>query len=262
MRLTDALLAPSLAVVDRSAWARAVESTPRVLAGLVAAAGGGVAARVTSHEVRVALGGARSSSGDDEFSWSAMTAARPLGLAALESLLFGKARTPAEAVREVVATAAGRAGGWFRPPSQLDRWLTGLAPAGRAAVGAAAVTWATRLWSALDWDALPTPLVLGRDHWRDSPDLGGLALRSRAEVRCGSAHLVLLTGARRETARHELSLVTLVEALRAPEATALPVVGWWPDSGHLIRVEPEPAVLDMGVAAVAAVLRGRRREAA
>jgi hypothetical protein len=255
MRLTDALVAPSLGAGDVRAWGRAVESTPRVLGGM---AGAG-RARVTAHEVRVALGGGREGR---PFAWSAVTAARPLGLAALQSLLFGASRTPAEAVREVVAAGAGRGGGWFRPPSQLDRWLAGLAPAGRAAVGAAAVTWTTRLWSALDWDALPTPLVLGRDHWWDSPHGGGLALRSRAEVRCGSADLVLLTGARRESARHELSLVTLVEALRTPEAAPRPVVGWWPDSGHLIRVEPEPAVLDLGVAAVAAVLRGRRQAAA
>ena len=138
-----------------------------------------------------------------------------------------------------------------------------LVPAGKAAVGAAAVTWATRLWTAVDWDALPTPLVIGRDHWWDSPQPPLLALRSRVEVRCPSAHLVVLTGARRDSARHELCLALLVEALRAADGSPPPpVVGWWPDSGHVMRVDPQPAMLDLGVAAVGAVLRARRHLAA
>ncbi len=141
--------------------------------------------------------------------------------------------------------------------SQLDRWVAGLSPAGRAAVTADAVTWATRLWCALDWTALPSAPVIGRDRWWDSPHSALLALRGRADVRTGQAHLVVLSGPRRESARAELALVTLVEALRGRGA-APPgrVVGWWPDSGHLVRVEPEPAVLTLGAEAVAVVLTG------
>jgi hypothetical protein len=263
MRITEALVAPA-AAVSEVAWRVAVDGTPRVLAGLAAAASGGKPMRLTAHDVRVALGRPGGEADDPApFAWSTRTAQRSLGLAAVESLLFGTSRSPVDAVREVVADAVRRGGGGTQPPSRLDRWLAGLPPAGRAAVGAAAVTWATRLWCAVDWDALPTPLVIGRDHWWHSPDSALLALRSRAEVRCGSAHLVVLTGERRASARQELSLVTLVEALRARDgAPPLPVVGWWPDSGHLVRVDSEPAVLDMAVAGIGAVLRSRRRVAA
>jgi len=65
----------------------------------------------------------------------------------------------------------------------------------------------------------------------------------------------VLSGPRRQSTRAELALVTLVDALRGrgPAAPAR-VVGWWPDSGHLVRLEPEPAVLTWGAEAVAAVL--------
>jgi hypothetical protein len=252
MRLTEALVAAPVAV-DEAGWRRTVVGLERRLGALGAGSG---RLRVTGYDVQVALGG--SPVRDEPFAWSARTAQRALGLTAVERLLFGSSRSPADAVREVVAEATRNAGGG----DQLDRWIAGLPPAGRAAVGATAVTWATRLWSALDWDALPTPLVVGRDHWWNSPRSSLLALRSRVEIRCGSANLVVLTGARRATARDELSLVTLVETLRTADgAPPVPVVGWWPDSGHLVRVESGPAVLDMGVAAVGAVL-GTRRAAA
>jgi hypothetical protein len=174
-------------------------------------------------------------------------------------MLFGPSRSPVEAVRDVVAAAVQREYGG----DQLDRWLAGLPPSGRAAVGAAAITWATRLWSAVDWDALPTPLFIGRDRWWTSPHSAMLALRSRVEVRCASANLVVLTGARRDSVRHELSLVTMVEALRTPAGERpAPVVGWWPESGHMVRVESEPATLDLGLAALGTVLRRGRLQSA
>ena len=117
------------------------------------------------------------------------------------------------------------------------------------------MTWTTRLWCALDWAAFDPPPVIGRDHWWDSPHSALLALRGRAEVRTTDAHLVVLSGPRRDSVRSELALVTLVEALRS--RTAAPpgrVIGWWPDSGHLVRLEPEPAVLPLATQAVARVL--------
>ena len=67
----------------------------------------------------------------------------------------------------------------------------------------------------------------------------------------------MLSGPRRDSVRAELALVTLVEALRA-RGSGVPgrVVGWWPDSGRLVRVEPEPAVLTLGAEAVGLVLAG------
>jgi hypothetical protein len=84
-----------------------------------------------------------------------------------------------------------------------------------------------------------------------------LALRGRADVRTASAHLVVLSGPRRDSVRAELALVTLVESLRARGGDAPGrVVGWWPDSGHLVRVEPEPSVLALGTEAVELALGG------
>jgi hypothetical protein len=53
----------------------------------------------------------------------------------------------------------------------------------------------------------------------------------------------------------ELALVTLVESLRAPAAGPPGrIVGWWPDSGHTVRLEPEPRVLALGVDSVSRAL--------
>jgi hypothetical protein len=116
----------------------------------------------------------------------------------------------------------------------------------------------------VDWEALGEVPLIGRDHWWESPHSSLLALRSRADVRTGSAHLVTLTGPRRDSVRAELSVIALVEALRAREGEVPGrVVGWWPESGHLVRVEVEPAVLTLGVSAVTrTLLRGRERAAA
>jgi hypothetical protein len=158
-----------------------------------------------------------------------------------------------------------------RTASQLDRWLASLPAAGRSAVVAEAVTWATRLWCALDWPALGVAPVVGRDQWWDSPHSALLALRGRADIRTGVAHLVVLSGPRRDSVRAELALVALVDALRGGgggagggaasargEGGAAPgrVVGWWPDSGRIVRVEPHPTVLTLAADAVGLVLAG------
>jgi hypothetical protein len=263
--LTAALLAP-LPGVAPGPWREALDEARRALAAL-ATRGRIGPTRITEHAVRTAFdpdpprGG-----GDAPFAWSARTARRPIGLAAVRALAAGEAGTPADAVRargadssRLVRTGAAAAAA----PSSLDRWLTGLSPAGRAAVGAEAVTWATRLWCAVDWGALDGPLVIGRDHWWDSPHSSLLALRSRAEVRAAAAHLVVLSGPRRDSVPSELALVLLVESLRA-RGGAPPgrVVGWWPESGHLVRVEPEPQALPLGTAAVARVVGSGARMAA
>ncbi len=68
---------------------------------------------------------------------------------------------------------------------------------------------------------------------------------------------MVLSGPRRGSVRAELALVTLVESLRA-RGGEVPgrVVGWWPDSGHLVRVEPEPAAVTLGAEAVELALGG------
>jgi hypothetical protein len=257
--LTAALVEPVLPV-DPAAWHATLHDVESTLAGLAVRRAGARTFRVTDHEVRVALGRADETGEERPFEWSARTARRALGLAAVRTLVAGGARTPEEAVRRRLADSVR----WVRDGdpgvSPLDRWVTGLGPAGRAVVAAESVTWATRLWCALDWTALGalgSPPVIGRDRWWDSPHSALLALRGRADVRTDRAHLVVLSGPRRASVRSELALVALVDALRTHEQAApARIVGWWPDSGHLIRIEPHPAVLTLACDAIALVLAG------
>ncbi len=254
--LTAALVEP-VPSVDGAAWHGALANAETTLARLAVRRAGAKPFRVTDHEIRVGLGRDQN---DEErpFEWSARTARRALGLGAVRAMVTGEARSPVEAVR----LRLGQSVRWVREgslgTSPLDRWVSGLGPAGRAAVAADAITWATRLSCALDWTALGqlgTPPVIGRDRWWDSPHSALLALRGRADVRTGRADLVVLSGPRRSSVRSELALVTLVDALRAQgNATPGRVVGWWPDSGHLVRVEPDPAVLTLACDAIAVVL--------
>jgi hypothetical protein len=182
----------------------------------------------------------------------------------VRALLAREARSPSEGARRAIDEAIRSTRRGERPVSGLERWLSGLPDAGLAAVEADAVTWATRLWCALDWRAFEEAPVIGRDHWWNSPHSSLLAIRSRAEVRSVardrvgspfSVHLVVLGGPRRPTIRSELSVVAMVESLRA--VRSLPpgrIVGWWPDSGHLVKVEVDQAALAAGVAAVARAL--------
>ena len=253
-RLTDALVAP-VPPVDAPSWQAAHADATAMLARLAVRRAGAGPFRVTDHEVRSVLhGDASDRAAPSPFAWSARTARRALGLAAVRLLVAGGARSPVEAVRARLDESAR----WVREgnpcASRLDRWLAGLPPAGRAAAGADAVTWCTRLWCAVDWAALGPAPVIGRDRWWDSPHSALLALRGRAEVRTERANLVVLSGPRRDSVRAELALVTLVESLRSRGGAPGRVVGWWPDSGHLVRVDPEPAVLTLGAEAVALVL--------
>jgi hypothetical protein len=257
--LTAALLEPALPL-DDEAWRATLRDVEATLAGLAVRRAAAGAFRITDHEVRVALGRPDAKDEERPFEWSARTARRAVGLAAVRALVAGEARTPAEAVRHRLAESVGWVRDGYPGVSPLDRWVTGLGPAGRAVVAAEAVTWATRLWCALDWTALGAagrPPLIGRDRWWDSPHSALLALRGRADVRTDRAHLVVLSGPRRASVRPELALVTLVDALRAHgEAAPARVVGWWPESGRLIVVDPHPAVLTLACEAIALVLAG------
>jgi hypothetical protein len=256
-RLMDALVEP-VSGVDPTSWRMALDEAKTKLAGLAVRRAGAARFRVTDHEVRTALRSDTDDPGhDDPFAWTALTARRSVGVAAVRLLVAGTARSPLQAVRSHMAESSALVRGGSSAASQLDRWIDSLSPAGRAAVGAEAVTWATRLWCALDWPLFPAPPVIGRDHWWDSPHSALLALRGRADVRTAHAHLVVLSGPRRGSVRAELSLVTLVESLRLRgDGRPGRVVGWWPDSGHLVRVEPEPAALTLGAEAVELAIGG------
>jgi hypothetical protein len=256
-RLMEALTEP-VPAVDAVAWRCAFEDAKAKLAGLAVRRAGASRFRVTDHEVRTALHAESDDARPDEpFAWSARTARRSVGVAAVRLLAAGAARSPLDAVRSRLTESSRWVHEGSSSATQLDRWVDGLSPAGRAAVGAEAVTWATRLWCALDWSSFSSPPEIGRDHWWDSPHSALLALRGRADVRADGAHLVVLSGPRRGSVRAELALVTLVESLRMRgDGGPGRVVGWWPDSGHLVRVEPEPASLTLGAEAVELALGG------
>lgn len=256
-RLAAALDAPPSAP-DPSSWLAACRHAESVLARLAVRRGAAGPFRVTGHEIRTALGGGQGDANSEApFTWTARTARRPLGLAAVRLLLDGAVRSPAEAVRHRVAESTRLLAEGDARVSRLDRWVAELSPSAAAIVGAAAVTWATRLWSAHDWSACADRPVIGRDRWWDSPHSALLALRGRADVRTGGVGLVVLSGPRRDSVRAELSLVTLVDTLRTRDRSAPGhVVGWWPDSGHVMVVEPEPAVLTEAAEAVATVVLG------
>jgi hypothetical protein len=265
-QLTRALLEPfDDAAIDRGASVfDAARRIPRTLADLAVPRPGGASFRLTDHHVREALGPPGAVTPPTPFAWSARTARRALGLAGLRALATGSVRSPIDGVVSALDHAVRAAQRGENAASAMDRWLAGLSPAGRAAVQAGAVTWATRLWCALDWSAFEEPPTIGRDHWWDSPHSSLLALRSRAEVRsiardpAGSplsVHLVVVGGPRRTTIRSELSVAAMVQVLCSPRS--LPpgrMVGWWPDSGHLVTLEIDQGVLDDGVAAVARTL--------
>jgi hypothetical protein len=269
--LTAELLGP-LAVNHGDSVKEAATRIPQVLADLVVPRSGGGSVRLTDHDVRSALTTPGHVAVATPFAWSARTARRSLGLAAVRSLLAGASRTPTDGTRTAIAQAIGTVREGRQPTSTMDRWLAGLPAAGVTAVQAEAVTWATRLWCALDWGGFEEPPIIGRDRWWDSPHSSLLAVRSRAEVRSvavdpagnpTSVHLVVLGGPRRSTIRSELSVVAMVEALLAPRS--LPpgrIVGWWPDSGRLVKVEIDPDVLGAGVSAVARALAGAEPKAA
>jgi hypothetical protein len=259
--LTAAMTAPLEGPVplDGAGWRAARAAAQSTLAGLAVRRAGAGPFRVTDHDVRMALGSGAAETDDEPFAWSTRTARRALGLAAVRSLLGGETRTPHDAVLARLADSDRDVRDGSRMVSGLDRWVASLSDAGRSAVAADAITWATRLWCAVDWPALGAPLVVGRDLWWDSPHSALLALRGRAEVRTPVAHLVVVSGPRRDSVRAELALVALVEALRAggdAEPAPARVVGWWPDSGHIVCLEPHPSVLTLAADSVALVLAG------
>jgi hypothetical protein len=263
--LTNELLDPATALTqkERSSVIAAAAGLPRVLADLAAPGIGGPSLRITDHQVRLALGPADLAM-TTPFTWSARTARRTLGLRAVQILVARKAHAPVDAARMAIADAIESARAGDQLASPMGRWLAALPAAGITAVQADAATWATRLWCALDWEAFEEPPVIGRDRWWDSPHSALLAIRSRAEVRSVvtdkegspfSVHLVVLAGPRRPTIRSELSVLAMVESMQAPRS--LPpgrIVGWWPDSGHLVKVEIDGSSLAAGVAAIARTL--------
>lgn len=228
------------------------------------------------------------------FRWTARTARRAIGLAALRAGLDGRAAAPAEAVGLVLSEPGGPYGVGRAGPGSCADWITALAPPARALVASEASGWVTRLWTGLDWSRLPPEdlVVGGPDRWwrwrgtwpapsghreRGSagpgPSTFELALRGRADVRIvpsgcrgapGGAHLVVLDGCPGPGTRHALLLSALVAVLptRRPTRPATApgrVVGWWPECGRawIVRVDARTLALasEAVVAAASAMVR-------
>ena len=256
-RLTDLLVAP-VAAVDAAAWRAALADAKAMLAGLAVRRAGAGPFRVTDHEVRVALLPATRPTGRRSRP-SPGPPARHGAPSAWPPCACSSAAAPAPPSRPCAPGWPSRRVGCTRatraPPSSTAGWPGSRRP-GRAAVGRRG-------------GDLGHPPVVRRSTgppWgrrRPSGATAGGTARTRRCSPCGAgprsapgrANLVVLSGPRRDSVRAELALVTLVESLRARGGAAPGrVVGWWPDSGRLVRVEPEPAVLTLGAEAVALVL--------
>ena len=193
--------------------------------------------RIRAFDVVQSLGGAARVTGAP-FRWTARTARRRVGLAAVRSCLAQPGLAPGEAVAQVIADPGGPTGPGPTGPGSCTDWLAGLSPSARALVQAEATTWATAVWTALDWDRLPSPMVGAPDRWWDWHGRARVAFQGRADLRIprvgggGGAHLVVLDGFPSHASRRALTFGALVDALRSDGADAPSrVIGWWPDCG-------------------------------
>jgi len=272
--LTDALTAPSAGpapVLDPVLRSSLSDGLARLESRLLAGR------RLRVDEYLLSTAGAYGptapgSASTEPFRWSARTARRSVGLAAVRACYHGIHRTPAEAVAGVLERLAEDAGGSTGRGGSLGRWLAGLPSGARAAVQADAVTWATRLHIALDWDSLPPGTVVGgRDEWWDCPSARRIGLRGRAEVRTSTAGgdasaagphrpvlFCLRPGVPGPTGRTELALPALVAALASPTgAPPARVIGWWPACGRAIVLEVDEKVLTRAAASVVGAVGAR-----
>ena len=237
-----------------ASWRAALDEAKGKLAGLAVRRAGAARFRVTDHEVRTAFAG--HGHGDD--SWGGPVrldgphgAALRRGRRRARCWPAGTARSPMEAVRDRMAESTR----WVREGSssatQLDRWIESLAPAGRAAVGAEAVDLGhppvvrprlVRLHRGARGRSRP---LVGQPPFRPAGAAGpGRRPHGRGHTwSCSRGPAGRRCGRSWPWSRWSSPC--------APRGDAPGrVVGWWPDSGRLVRVEPEPAALTLGAEAV------------
>lgn len=221
--------------------------------------------RITGYAVRRAVACPGSLTRAPAFRWSATTARRPIGLAALRECLAGTARTPAEAVAATVASLAADGRHGLGRAGSLTAWAGRLAAPALAIVQAEATTWATELWMAVVWPRLGPGVRLGGPtaRWSSASCPAG-SLQGRVDVRVaspggGTAFLTVLPGAPGPGSREELGLAALVAALAVPADDAAPatpspvprrVAGWWPDCGRALVVPVDHRLLEETCTAV------------
>ncbi|MCL4445458.1 MAG: hypothetical protein M1134_01080 [Actinobacteria bacterium] len=266
--LTAALLSPSN---ERISTGERVAIRERLLGGLEIVAnreedrdrraeGGDVKLCVTDYFLRSSLSreGVAGFDSQRRFRWSAMTAQRMIGTAAVRMCLLGLARNPRDAVMASVGQFISDANEGRAGPRSMPTWLATLSNGGVAGVCAGATTWATQLFNSLDWTRFETPPVVAPpDQWFNIPGTSRVSMRSRVDVRSevrtvvdsrgGSAShdreswrsesspvlFVIKGGSPRETSRVELALPALVATVSRPTSPSpVRVVGWWPQCGQ------------------------------
>jgi hypothetical protein len=261
--LTDALLAPAGPELPVPVLAAVTERLRAALGptpGTPPAAAGG-RLTVDAFFLRTPTAGAAT-----PFRWTARTARRTIGLAAVRACLPGGRRAPGDAVVETMAemTEDGRRG--LGRPGGIEQWLASLAPGGTAAVAAAATVWATGLLHAITWDRTDGAAVGPADHWWNVS--AGVVLRGRADVRLPvgdggegrrTAVLTIVGGRPGPASRAALGLPALVAAAggrRQPMPAR--VVGWWPECGRALVLPVDAGLLDATADAVVGAVRAAR----
>ena len=251
--LTDVLLAPP-GEDHPSDMGALRDRVVRLLGGLADTVPRGEQVRIDVARTMLGLGRAELGVGmaDRPFSASTRTCRRAVGLAAVNRCVRGLSRTPAAAVRDVLA--AGVEDATRRDPAPTRApwwapWYAGLSLGGRAAVEAEAVTWATYLFTALEWWRFDRPPVIaGRDDWWQAPN-GRLVVQGRAEVRAQverRASFLVVTGRWcSEDWRIRLGFPALACLLaRGERAVPCRVIGTWPASGQTRVLPIDAAVID------------------
>jgi hypothetical protein len=257
LRAGAAALFDRLPAPDRQAADRAAEAVERFRAQLAERLPRGSEVTVDAYRARQAASCPASALGsDDEFSWTAATAARHLGLRAVAIHLCGEGRQPLEqAVRSVLVEHIENGG--ERSPGP---WLAQLDDAGMAVAEAQARRWAEQ---AVGW--LPLRLVGAGalrfldDHWWPGGARGGRTLvihgRSDLTVELGGSRVaVTFAGGTPRTAglADADALNALATVLCDPRARLVRVVRVHPASGDVVATDVTPALLHRGVDVVAA----------
>ncbi len=200
------------------------------------------------------------------FRWTARTARRTIGLAALRSGIGGGPPAPADSVGHVMRamTEDGRHG--LGRPGGIEQWLASLPAGGVAVVAAEATGWVAGLSGAVTWDRLGGAEIGPADHWSNAGP--GVTIRGRADVRVpvgngdDGSRTVLLTmagGRPGPTSRAALGLPALVAAVDRQVPVPARVVGWWPECGRAIVLPVDGALLEATADAVVAAVHTARR---
>ena len=234
--LTDALVAPAGPAPGEDAVGR----LRRDLIDALAVRSSGRPIRVDAYR----LGSFVAQSEPGGFRWSARTARRTIGVAAVARCVAGRSGNPSDAVSAELEHLVRTAATDRTRSGTLGTWLARLPKPGRLAVCAEARSWATHLFTAIEWHRLPPGSTVGRpDRWWDCPGVSPVAIRGRADVRVpvggtdtGAASLLTVAGGRpTATSPVELGLAALVDAVREPTGPVpARVIGWWPGCGRAL----------------------------